>query len=77
MQECLKKACQKPDGFCHRQTPDTGVEMSPIPMRAAASTRGNKPRLYCHRSTQYIVHCVGDASSIVFSTHCLAHVTWG
>jgi hypothetical protein len=29
---------------------------SPIPMRATASTGGSKPRLYCHRSTQYIVH---------------------
>jgi hypothetical protein len=43
-------------------SPDTAVEISsPIPMRAAASTGGSKPRLYCHRSTQYIMHCVGDA----------------
>jgi hypothetical protein len=42
-------------------SPDTTVETSPIPMRATASTGGSKPLLYCHRSTQYIVHCVGDA----------------
>jgi hypothetical protein len=30
-------------------------------MRATASTGGSKPRLNCHRSTQYIVYCVGDA----------------
>jgi hypothetical protein len=42
-------------------SPDTAVEMSPIPMRATASTGGSKPRLHCHRSTQYIVHRVGDA----------------
>jgi hypothetical protein len=37
-------------------SPDTAEEMSPIPTRATASTGGSKPRLYCHRSTQYIVH---------------------
>jgi hypothetical protein len=30
-------------------------------LQAPASTGGSKPHLYCHRSTQYIVHCVGDA----------------
>jgi hypothetical protein len=29
-------------------------------MRTAASGRGNIPRFYCHISTHYIVHCVGD-----------------
>jgi hypothetical protein len=31
-----------------------------ISMRTAASGRGSTPRFYCHRSTHYIVHCVGD-----------------
>jgi hypothetical protein len=42
-----------------QRSPDSAVtgpvEMGPIPMRATASTGGSKPRLYCHRSTQYIV----------------------
>jgi hypothetical protein len=42
-------------------SPDTAVESRPVLLLAAASTGGSKPRLYCHRSTQYIVHCVGDA----------------
>jgi hypothetical protein len=68
-------------------SPDTAVEMSPIPMRGTASTGGSKPRLYCHRSTQYILHCVGDAiharryeynSSIVLVLDTLSRpVTWG
>jgi hypothetical protein len=52
-------------------SPDTAVEMSPIPMWATASTGGSKPCLFCHRSTQYIVHCVGDAilASVVRGTN--------
>jgi hypothetical protein len=42
-------------------SPDTAVESRSVLLRAAASTGGSKPRLYCHRSTQYIEHCVVDA----------------
>jgi hypothetical protein len=67
------------------------VEIGPIPMRATASTGGSKPHLYCHRSTQYIVHlcrrchsCQRDTNTIAllcllcsFSTRYHSHVSWG
>jgi hypothetical protein len=39
-------------------TPDTAMEMSPIPMQATASTGGNTSPLLSHI---YTMHCVGDA----------------
>jgi hypothetical protein len=67
------------------------VEIGPIPMRATASTGGSKSRLYCHRSTQYIVHlcrrrhsCQRGTNTIAllcllcsFSTRHPSHVSWG
>jgi hypothetical protein len=67
------------------------VEIGLIHMRATASTGGSKPRLYCHRSTQYIVHlcmrrcsCQRGTNTIAllcllcsFSTRYPSHVSWG
>jgi hypothetical protein len=67
------------------------VEIGPIPMRTTASTGGSKPRLYCHRSTQYIVYlcrrrhsCQRGMNTIAllcllcsFSTWYPSHVSWG
>jgi hypothetical protein len=48
--------------------------------------RGSKPRVYCHRSPLYIVHCVDgvimltrymNSSFVLFSTRSLSHVSWG
>jgi hypothetical protein len=66
------------------------VEIGPIPMRATASTGGSKPRLYCHRFTQYVVHlcrrrhsCQRGMNAIAllcllcsFSTRYHSHVSW-
>jgi hypothetical protein len=57
-----------------------------IPMRA--SSRSSKPRFYCHRSTQYIVHlcrrrhsCQRGTNTIALlcssSTRYPSHVSWG
>jgi hypothetical protein len=48
------------------------VEIGPIPMRATASTVGSKPRLYCHRSTQYIVHLCRRSHSCQRGTNTIA-----
>jgi hypothetical protein len=68
------------------------LEIGPIPMRTTASTGGSiKPRLYCYRSTQYIVHlcrrrhsCQRGTNTIAllclvcsFSTQYPSHVSWG
>jgi hypothetical protein len=49
-------------GFCQRKLLQiTAEETGRFSMRAATG-RGGMPRVYCHRSTHYIVHCVGDVS---------------
>jgi hypothetical protein len=53
-------------------SPDTAVEMRSIRTRATASTGGSKPRLYCHRSTQYIVHLCRRRHSCQRGTHTIA-----
>jgi hypothetical protein len=53
-------------------SPDTAVETSPIPTRATASTGDSKPRLYCHRCTQYIVHLCRRRHSCQRGTNTIA-----
>jgi hypothetical protein len=38
----------------------TAGESRRFSMRGLQVSRGRVPRVYCHRSTPYIVHCVGD-----------------
>jgi hypothetical protein len=59
-----------------QRSPDSAVtgpvEIGPIPMRTTASTGGSIPRLYCHRSTQYIVHLCRRRHSCQRGTNTIA-----
>jgi hypothetical protein len=48
--------CQSAVSVIAKLSPDNRRGDEAIPYRATATTGGSKPRLYCHRSTQYIVH---------------------
>jgi hypothetical protein len=54
--------CRIPSGFCQRKLLQiTAEEIGRFSMRAATG-RGSMPRVYCHISTHYIVHCVATSS---------------
>jgi hypothetical protein len=70
--------------FLSAQTPPDHRRIHRSVFYAAAATgRGSIPRVYCHRSTHYIVHCVGDvimptiALIVFFSTRSISDVSWG
>jgi hypothetical protein len=57
----------------------TAEEIGQFSMRAATD-RGSIPRVYCHRSIHYIVHCVGDEVWIALIVLLLCysrHALWG
>jgi hypothetical protein len=56
-------ACQIPGGLCQRKLLQIHREYIPcISMWTTASARGSIPHFHFHRSTHYIVHCVGDVT---------------